>query len=201
MTTFCCSVVLRASARPHLPFQPLSGAYSGVSGDVVLSLHDNTRQYMPARGRGYRVSTVGSSRPEDFSLDGLLGSDDPSSIHNRLGSLVQPRLENCSLVCVEQTQPSVFVHVTAKCLDLSLIGVSSHDADLLVITTATTEAVKESLCTAIHDPIVLCLHTSPSFSLTIHPRRMVSRWYRLTQEKKDRLLKFAAISRSVLGST
>lgn len=199
MTPFCCSVVLRANTRPALPFQPMSGPYSGQPGDTVIGSVGTSRQYVPTRGRSYRIHSIGTNPVDALPVDEFLGTEDPAPLHNRLRAVLSTKLDSCSLVCIEQIQPSVFVHVSSLELELNLIGVSSTDADLFVLTTASTESVRSALHTAISDPIVVCLHSSPRLSITLHPKRLVSRWYRLTQEKKDRLLKFAAISRSVLA--
>ena len=203
-------LVLNASKTPEFPFisndvevrQHIEGS---VNGSVISVASESRDFFYPQRGRNYSLNSVQNYASEDSVQSIMTGfanihdkSDVDASFHGNLEHSFADKIQDNSLLVVEQHRPFGLNAIFSRSMDLYMYGLYTEDQSLLVWTNLAS--YEDLLQRTYGDKFWLYrFRVRRDTTAVIFSRRVCSRWFRWSQQPnfKNPAARFPALEKSL----
>jgi hypothetical protein len=209
-------MVLSATKTPFFPFMPAGLEVNqhiegSVAGSVVCHASESHPFFYPQRGRNYTLNSVQNYANEaDMSaiMNGFANIHDKSdadidtNFHSNLESSLYDKVQENSLLSIEQHRPFGITALFSKGIDLYMYGLYSEEQNLLVWTNL---ASFEDLLQREYGNRLWLYRFRPRRDVTtvLFAKRLCSRWYRWSQQAnlKNPAARYPALEKSLFSRT
>lgn len=209
-------LVLNASKTPYFPFIPpnvevnqhIEGA---VNGSTVCVATESHPFFYPQRGRNYTFNSV-QNYHEPEAMKELMssfaniqenshdGEAESEGFHGNLHASIYDKVQENSLLSIEQHRPFGITAIVSKGIDLQMFGLHTAEQSLLVWTNLAS--YEDMLQREYGDTFWLYrFRTRRDLTSVIFSRRICSRWYRWSQQPnfKSPAARFPALEKALFS--
>lgn len=203
-------LVLNASKTPYFPLLPSSVEVNqhvegSVNGSTVCVASESHQFFYPQRGRNYTLNSVQNYADQESMKDVMTGfanihesSDADTSFRANLESSLYEKIQENSLLSIEQHRPFGISALISKGVDLYMYGLYTDEQSLLVWTNL---ASYEDLLQREYGDKFWLYRFRPRRDVTtvIFSRRVCSRWFRWSQQPtlRNPASRFPALEKSL----